>query len=178
MLNGRMVVAAALALALILGLGAVGSAQSRVAVMDLAFVIDESRAGKEGNMILQAAVAERQAQVSAMEDRLLELETSLADNTLTDAERAERLASLEAAALEYSETVARFQSELEQLVQSLRGQIVSDVSVVVQMIAQEREIDLILDVNQAYYYREAIDVTLDVIQRYDELFDAARDAGE
>ena len=94
-------------MALVLALGAVGSAQSRIGVIDLAYVLDESKAGQEGNAILQAALAERREQVQAMDQRLQELEASLTDATLSDEERDRRLAELEAAAAEYSETVAR-----------------------------------------------------------------------
>ncbi|MFS8581728.1 MAG: OmpH family outer membrane protein [Limnochordales bacterium] len=172
----RIVVATLFGLALVLALGAVGSAQSRIGVIDLAYVLDESKAGQEGNAILQAALAERREQVQAMEQRLQELEASLTDATLSDEERDRRLAELEAAAAEYNETVARFEAELDFLLQTLRDQILSDIGVILQMIAEERGLDIVIDASQAHYYRDAVDLTLAVIQRYDELYEAAQDA--
>lgn len=159
---------------LALAIGAVASAQSRVAVIDLALIIDESQAGQQGNEILQSAIAERQEQVNEMEAELLAMETALADAGLSDDARAELLFELEAAAAVYSETVARLEAEIDQILQSLRSQIISDIGIVVQMIAEEHEFDLVIDAAQAYFYRSVIDLTPEVLQRYDELFEAAR----
>lgn len=176
MLRRRIVVGTIVVFMLIMAIGAMGSAQSRIGVIDLAVVIDESKAGKEGNTILQDALAERQAQVREMEDELLAMEEALSADTLTDDERAERLAELEQAETEYSETVARFEAEIDQLLQTLRRQIISDIGVVVQLVAEERGFDLVIDADQAYYYRRVADLTFEVIREYDDLFDAARSA--
>lgn len=170
----RIAVTAVFALMLALAIGAVASAQSRIAVIDMAFIMDESQAGQQGNAILQSAISERQEQVNAMEEELLTMETALADASMSDAARAELLTELEAAAMVYSETVARLEAEIEQIIQSLRSQIISDVRIVVQMVAEESEFDLVIDASQAYYFRSVVDLTMDVLQRYDELFEASR----
>lgn len=178
MLNKRVLVVAVFALVLTLAIGAMASAQSRVAVIDLAFIIDESQAGQQGNAILQEAIAERQQQVSEMEEQLIAMETALADPALSDAERTRMLGELEAAAGEFSQTVARLEAELEELLQVLRSQIVQDIRIVVEMVAAERDIDLVIDANQAYFFRSTVDLTSDVLALYDELFEASRAADE
>ncbi len=177
-LNKRVLVVAVFALVLTLAIGAMASAQSRVAVIDLAFIIDESQAGQQGNAILQEAIAERQQQVSEMEEQLIAMETALADPSLSDAERTRMLGELEAAAGEFSQTVARLEAELEELLQVLRSQIVQDIRIVVEMVAAERDIDLVIDANQAYFFRSTVDLTSDVLALYDELFEASRAADE
>lgn len=176
-MNSRRIVAAAvMVLMSILAISAIGSAQAKIGLIDLAVIIDESKAGQQGTAILQAVVAERQQVVSEMEAELIALEEALSDSTLTDAERAEKLAALEEAAAQFSQTVELFEAEIEQLIQSLRSQVISDILFVVQLVAEQSEFDLIIDVDDAYYYRSAIDLTNEVIREYDDLWEAARAA--
>lgn len=171
-MKNRIVVVVVLAAAL--ALGGVAAAQSRIAVINLAFIIDESKAGQQGNAILQEAFAERQQQVNELEAELQEMEAALADSSLSDAERADLLARLEEAAARFEETVAQLEAELEQLVEALRGQILSDLRVVVQMVAEENGVDIVIDANQAYFFSSSVDLTMAVLQRYDELYEQAR----
>lgn len=177
-MKNRIVAVAVMALLSVLAVGAVGSAQAKIGLIDLAVIMDESKAGQQGNAILQAAVAERQQVVSDMEAELIALEEALSDVALTDAERVEILAALEEAAAEFSQTVQLFEAEIDQIVQALRSQIIADVRFVVQLVAEQGGFDLVMDVEDAYYYRSAIDLTHEVIREYDELWDAARASEE
>gem|GEM_PF-4186085 len=177
-LKNRAVVVVVLAAALVLAIGAVASAQTRIAVIDLAFIIDASKAGQQGNAILQQAYAERQQQVAELEAELAAMEEKLANQALSPEERQALLAQLEEAAARFEETVARLEGELQQLLEALRSQILSDLRIVVQMVAEQNNVDLIIDANQAYFFRETVDLTMAVLQLYDQLFDEARASGQ
>lgn len=175
-MRNRVVVVVVLAAALALAAGAAVSAQSRIAVIDLAFIIDASKAGQEGNAILQQAFSERQQRVSEMEAELIAMEQELTDPALSADQRAALLAQLESAAEQFQQTVALLEAELQQLLEALRGQILSDLGIVVQMVAEQNDVDIVIDASQAYFFRETVDLTMAVLQLYDQLFDEARTA--
>lgn len=166
-----------LTVAIIVLAGAVvASAQSRVGVVDLAIVIDESKAGQEANTALNAFIAERQAAADDLAARWQELADALeeGDESLSEEEREALQAEMEAAEAEYIAAVEQFEAEIAAAVDELRQYILNDIGIVLQRVAEARGFDLIVDASSAYYYRRVVDLTFEVIREYDELWEAAQ----
>lgn len=158
---------------------AVVSAQSRVGVVDLAIIIDESRAGKEANAVLDAFIAERQQEADELAARWQELADALEadDGSLSDEERGALQAEVEAAAVEYAAAVEQFELEIAMAIEALREQILSDIGIVLQRVGDARGFDMIVDSSSVYYYRRVVDLTFEVIREYDDLWELAQRQG-
>lgn len=163
-------------LVLVTAAGGVGSAAGRVGVIDLALIMDESKAGREANAVLAAFIEERRTAVLELETHVDQLRAALEDDeqALTDDERAELEAELEEATDEYVAAVNQYDEELDAALQELRNHILSEIGIVLQMVGDAGGFDLIVDAASAYYYRRVVDLTFEVIREYDDLWDIAQ----
>lgn len=172
----RHAVIGAVVLLLMLALSAVASAADRVGVIDLALIIDESKAGRQANTLLNAFIEERRQELLPLETQLQELVEALENGaeSMSDEERAALEAEVDALAEEYVSLLDQFEADVDAAVQSLRQQILADIGVVLQMVGDSRGFDLIIDTSTAYYYRRVVDLTFEVIREYDDLWEAAQ----
>lgn len=154
----------------------VGFAADRIGVIDLALIMDESKAGKEANEVLAEFIQERQQALQPLETRLTELNDIVenGDSELADDERVAKEEELGAVVQEYTATVNAFESEIQSVLQSLRNHIMSEIGVVLQIVGDESGFDVIVDTSSVYYYRRVVDLTSEVIRKYDTLWDEAR----
>lgn len=155
---------------------AAGSAAGRVGVVDLAVVIDESKAGKEANAALNAFIAERQLAADELEARWQQLADDLeaAESSLGDEEPEALRAELDAAAAAYVAAVDEFEAEIDGALQALRDHILSEIGIVLQRVGDARGFDMIVDSSSVFYYRRVVDLTFEVIREYDDLWEEAR----
>lgn len=177
----RQAVVVGVVLALTFIFSAVASAADRVGVIDLALVMEESKAGREANAVLNQFIVERQQALAPYEEELEELLARLEDEdeSLADDEREALVAQFEQLVQEYAAMVEQFEFEVEAAAQTLREQLLADIGAVLQMVGDTRGFDLIMDSSNAYYYRRVIDLTFEVIREYDDLWEQAqRQAGQ
>lgn len=172
----RFAFVAAAVLLLTLSLSAAGLASGKVGVIDLAVIMDESKAGKQANAVLATFIEERQQAVLPMEAQLEQLAEAIENGgeSMSDDERGAKQAEFDALAQEYLVAVDQFEAEIEDALLSLREQILADIGVVLQMVGDSRGFDLIMDASTAYYYRRTIDLTFEVIREYDDLWEVAQ----
>jgi len=157
--------------------GAVGaSAQSsnlRIAVLDLDVVMTESLAAKQANANLAAFVQERQNEINEINARVDALQNELASDNLSNADRTAKQQELNALIDELQRRVVQAQEEINARQQQLRNAVLNDIGQVLRIIGQERDYSLILDSSAVFYYKLVVDITWEVVRRYDELFEAA-----
>lgn len=171
----RTAVVVAAVLLLTFALSSVGMAAGRVGVVDLALIMDESKAGKQANALLNAFIKERQDALLPLEEELQQLGEALENGESTsEEERAALQEEYDALISEYVATAGRFDEEIEAALQSLREQLLADIGVVIQMVGDSRGFDLIIDVSSAYYYRRTVELTFEVIREYDDLWEEAQ----
>lgn len=165
-----------LIVAVVMVAAGVVSAAGRVGVVDLAVIIDESKAGKEANAILNAFIAELQQEADELEARWQELADALEsdEGSLTEEERETLQADMEAAAAQYVASVEQFEVEIDGALQTLREHILSEIGIVLQRVGDDRGFDMIIDSSAAFYYRRVVDLTFEVIREYDDLWEVAQ----
>lgn len=176
----RFVLAALCALMLIVAAVGVGSAAGKIGVVNIAIIMDESVAGQEAHALLSSFVAERQQVVHEKEAELDELVLALDDDAagLSAERRAALQAQFDEANAELTQLVNHFEAEIEAVIEDFRGQILSDIQVVLQLFGAETEYDVILDMSSVAFASDAVDVTRDVIKKYDELLAESRGSSD
>ena len=150
------------------------SAQSlKVAVMDLQVVMSESVAGKQANADLAQFARERQAQIDEINARVDALQTELAATNLSESDRSAKQEELNSLIDELQQRVVQAQNEINARQQLLRNRVLNDIGQVLNIIGQERDYSLIIDSSSVFYYKLVVDITWEVVRRYDELYEAA-----
>lgn len=176
----RFVLAALCSLMFIVAAVGVGSAAGKIGVVDIAVIMDESVAGQEAHALLGSFVAERQQVVHEKEAELDELVLALDDDAagLSVERRTALQAQFDEANAELTQLVNQFEAEIEAVIEDFRGQILSDIQIVLQLFGVESEYDVILDMSSIAFASDAVDVTRDVIKKYDELLAESRTSAE
>lgn len=145
--------------------------QFKIAVIDPNRIVEESPQYEEARQTLSTEVAEREADLLDQQEAIDRLENKLErDGALMREEEAKRLQNdirarkrrLRYAKAELQEDFALRQSEL-------RTKLVKQVEEVVQQIAKEQNIDLIVS-EGVVYFSERIDISADVVERLTEEF--------
>ncbi|WP_295541526.1 OmpH family outer membrane protein [uncultured Thiohalocapsa sp.] len=145
--------------------------QLKIAVIDPNRIVEESPQYEEARQTLSTEVAEREADLLDQQESIDRLESKLErDGALMREEEAKRLQNdirtrkrrLRYAKAELQEDFALRQSEL-------RTKLVKQVEEVVQQIAKEQNIDLIVS-EGVVYFSERIDISADVVERLTEEF--------
>lgn len=172
----RFIVALCWALVLPLFVVNVGAAAGKIGVLDVNIVIEQSVAGKEAQAILESFVAERQQLVREKEAERDELELALTDDGAgrSSEETAALQQRVENVTAELTQLVREFEHEIEAAVNDLRDQLLADIVIVTQLFGEENGYDLILDAAQVAFARDAIDVTEQIVRKYDELLAQSR----
>lgn len=157
----------------------VGLAAAKVGVLNADAVMERSVAGQEAQAILADVVAERQQILQEKEDELNELAASAQDGTERSPEEAAALAdSMDSLRAELTALVRQFENEIDEIVDELQGQILSSVQYIAALLAEELGYDLILDGSHVAFASESIDITDELVRRYDAMLAERRAAEE
>ena len=144
------------------------AAEAKVAVMDLNMVITESEAGKAASAQLEALIRERQAAVDEKAEAIRELQEEVAEAALTN-KRTSGQRELDQLIPEYETLVAQSEAEIQAKADEMRSQILVEIGEVLRVIGEQENYSLIVDTSIVHYYTQAIDITWEVIRRYNEL---------
>lgn len=137
----------------------VAAAAPKVAVMDLNMVITESEAGKAASAQLEAFIQERQAAVDGKAEAIRKLQEEETSGQL----------ELEQLVSEYETLVAQSEAEIQAKAEEMRSQILVEIGEVLLVLGEQEDYSLIMDTSIVHYYTQAIDITWEVIRKYNEL---------
>ncbi|MCF7985758.1 MAG: OmpH family outer membrane protein [Thiohalocapsa sp.] len=170
MLKLRLLLSLTLAMTTVSGVCA--GAEYRIAVIDPNRVVEESPQYEEARNVLSAEVRERESELLEQQEAVDELSDKLErDGALMSEQEMNRLQNdirarkrrLRYAKAELQEDFALRQTEL-------RTKLVKQVEEVVQQIAREKEIDLILS-EGLVYFSQRVDISGEVIDRLKDEFE-------
>jgi outer membrane protein len=163
----RKILAVAAMAALFIGAAAVAPsyAQGKIGVIDSQQVLEKSTEGKKVIARLQEADKKNQNAVAALDDQIRTIQTKL--NT-------QRLTLTEEAALQLQADLERKNTEdaystMQELTTRLFARIQQELMPIVEGVGKEKGYDIIFDLQKsgAVYRNSAIEITEDVIKRYD-----------
>lgn len=153
---------------LVLAAVPVVAAEAKVAVMDLNVVITESEAGKAASAQLEALIQERQAAVDGKAEAIRKLQEEVEETALTS-KRTSGQRELEQLVSEYEALVAQSEAEIQAKAEEMRSRILSEIGDVLRALGEQENYSLIMDTSIVHYYAQAVDITWEVIRKYNEL---------
>ncbi|MGC3997427.1 MAG: OmpH family outer membrane protein [Anaeromyxobacter sp.] len=151
------------------------AAQTKIGVVDVNKVLNESEQGKAAQASFRKEVEDRQKQIAVIES---DLEKEKADlekqaSILTESAMRDRQGTLQKKFESYQQQAAKLSQELNDIRGKLLAPIGDRVKGVIREVAQAESLDLVIDVTAGVaYYNDAMDVTSQVLRRYNAKFPA------
>jgi len=163
----------AVALALVLSAFSLVQAQSKVGVVNSQDVLEKSVEGKRVIAQLQDQDKKNQDQLAKLDEEIRKLETRLNTQRITLTEEAalqlnSDLTKKRTERTRLSEDMAR---DMQELQYRLYSRLQNELIPIIEQIGKERGLDLIFDLARsgAVYFNPTIDITEEVIKRYDAI---------
>ncbi len=160
---------------LVLFLGALAGssfAQMKIAIVNSNDVLEKSAEGKRTLARLQDADKQNQAKISKLDDDIRQLQTKLNTQriTMTDEAVLANQADLERKQTQRKRDAEDAYAQMQELSTRLFKKLQDELIPIVEQIGKERGLDIIFDRDRsgAVYYSPAIDLTAEVIKRYDQ----------
>ena len=171
----RMGLRAAIAGFALLTITQIASAQSaplKIAVINLQQAVLGSAEIKKASTEMETRFKPRTDQLQQLQKELADIQQKLQSNTskLTPQQEAD----LNAQGQRKQRDAQRIQQDLEEDVGRERNDILSKstqkMSAVVKKLAEEKSLDLVVDVSMSVYFKPALDITSDAIAAYDKAY--------
>jgi outer membrane protein len=154
--------------------GAVASAQTKVAVISLQKAVLESAEIKAASAAMEARYKPRVTQIETLDREIAAISQNLQANSgkLTPQAEADMTAQLQ----RKQRDVQRFRDDLQGDVDAERntilGKATQKMQEVVKKYAEEKGIDVVVDMPYTVYFKAALDITSDAIAAYNKAYPA------
>jgi len=166
----KVIVVTALAV-LFLGAAAASYAQSKIGVIDSQQVLEKSAEGKKVLARLQEADKKNQTTVANLDETIRQLQTKLNTQRLTLTEEAalQLQSELDRKTTERKRVAEDAYASMNELTTRLFKRVQDELMPIVEAVGKEKGYDIIFDLQKsgAVYRNAAIEITEDVIKRYD-----------
>jgi len=146
-------------------------AQAKIGVLNSQDVLEKSGEGKKVIARLQEKDKQNQATVAKLDDEIRTIQTKLNTQRITLTEDAvmQLTADLEKKNIDRKRMAEDAYSGMQELTQRLFKRVQDELIPIVETLGKERGLDIIFDLAKsgAVYWNPAIDITVEVIKRYD-----------
>ena len=146
-------------------------AQAKIGVLNSQDVLEKSGEGKKVIARLQEKDKQNQATVAKLDDEIRTIQTKLNTQRITLTEDAvmQLTADLEKKNTDRKRMAEDAYSGMQELTQRLFKRVQDELIPIVETLGKERGLEIIFDLAKsgAVYWNPAIDITVEVIKRYD-----------
>ena len=163
-----------LACSALLSIAPVLSAQVKVGVINLQRAVLEAAEIKKASAAMEARYKPRQAEAQQIEQKLAAIQQNLQVNAGKLTPQAE--SDMQTQGQRLQKALQRIQEDLQGDVERDRNEILGKASQkmgdVVKKIAEEKGLDMVVDVSNTIYFKPALEITSDAIAAYDKAYPA------
>lgn len=146
---------------------------TRIGVVDTAYILENAEAAKGLRETIQGRQAEFQEQITQEEQAIQEKQQELRQqqDLLNEDALQQRQQQLQQRMQRFRRQVQQMRQQLGQWRQQGRAKVQRKVGEIVQDLADERDLALVVDRTQAVYVTDRYDLTQDVLEIFDEEVD-------
>ena len=149
-----------------------GAAQTKVAVINLQRAVLESAEIKKASADMEARYKPRQAAMEKVQKELQELQQQLQSNAGKLTPQAE--ADITAQGQRKQRELQRLSDDLQADVDRERNEILAKstqkMQDVIKKLAEEKALDMVVDVSNTLYFKPALELTNDALAAYDKAY--------
>ena len=153
---------------LCLALAGLASAQTKIGVINIQDALLKSDEIKKASADLETKYKTRQAELQKLQTDLQSIEQQLSGGKLNQSGAAD----LQAQGQRKQRDLQRLSQDLQQDVEGDRNEILSKAGAkmrtVVEKVAAEKGLDMVVDVSQTVYFKPALDITNDALAAYNK----------
>jgi outer membrane protein len=158
---------------LILPVGLYAQSSGKVAILNLASAMEKSMEGKQAIADFQAKLTSKQNEMQKKSNEIEEMQKQLQTQgqTLSDDARATLARKIEIGNTDLTRAREDAQKEFGTMQQEIYGRLGSKMMPIIEQYAKENNISMILDPviqsSQVIYFDPSIEITDDIVKRYD-----------
>jgi outer membrane protein len=170
-ISGIRLLAASCAL---LATAAAGSAQTKIAIINLQSAVLESAEIKKASAELEAKYKPKQQAIEKLQKEIQALQQNLQSNAgkLTQQAEADLTAQGQRKQRELTRLTEDLQADVERERNEILGRSSQRMQEVVKKLAEEKGFDVVVDVSNTVYFKAALEITTESITAYDKAYPA------
>ena len=158
----------------LLAAASAGSAQTKIAIINLQRAVLESAEIKKAQTELEAKYRPRQQAIEKLQKDIQALQQNLQSNAgkLTPQAEADITAQGQRKQREVTRLTEDLQADVERERNDILGRSSQRMQEVVKKLAEEKGIDIVTDINNTVYFKPALEITTESIAAYDKAYPA------
>jgi outer membrane protein len=160
----------ALIAAATLALATAGFAQSKVAIINLQRAVLEAAAIKKASADMEAKYKPRDEEIKKLQAEIQELEKNLQSGKLTPVAAQDAQATGQRKQRELQRKTQDLQDDVQRERDEILGKSSQQMQSVVQKLAEEKGIDVVIDISNTVYFKPALEITTESIAAYDKAY--------
>jgi outer membrane protein len=159
---------------LLLAAASAGSAQSKIAIINLQRAVLESAEIKKASAELEAKYKPRQDSIQKLQRDIQALQQNLQSSAgkLTPQAEADLTAQGQRKQRELTRQTEDLQADVERERNDILGRSSQRMQEIVKKLAEEKGFDVVMDVSTTVYFKPALEITTEAITAYDKAYPA------
>jgi len=156
----------------LLAAASAGSAQTKIAIINLQRAVLESAEIKKASAELEAKYRPRQQAIEKLQKDMQALQQNLQSNAgkLTPQAEADITAQGQRKQRELTRLTEDLQADVERERNDILGRSSQRMQEVVKKLAEEKGIDIVTDISNTVYFKPALEITTESIAAYDKAY--------
>jgi outer membrane protein len=160
----------ALIVAAMLAVATAGFAQSKVAIINLQRAVLEAAAIKKASADMEAKYKPRDEEIKKLQAEITEIEKNLQSGKLTPVAAQDAQASGQRKQRELQRKTQDLQEEVQRERDEILSRSSQQMQEIVQKLAEEKGIDVVIDISNTVYFKPALEITTESIAAYDKAY--------
>jgi len=153
-------------------LATVASAQLKIGVVNVQKAMIDSDELKKTSAEVEAKYKPKQDELLKLQQDLQSIQTQLQSNKLTPQAQADLQLQGQRKQRDAQRLSDDLQQEFDRDRQDILGKSAQKMTDVVKKVAEEKGLDMVIDVSQALYFKPAMDITADALAAYNKAYPA------
>jgi outer membrane protein len=153
-------------------LATVASAQLKIAVVNVQKAMLDSDELKKVSAEVEAKYKPRQEELQKLQSDLQSIQTQLQNTKLTQQAQADLQLQGQRKQRDAQRLSDDLQAEFDRDRQDVLGKAAQKMTEVVKKLAEEKGLDVVVDVSQTLYFKPALDVTAEALAAYNKAYPA------
>ena len=167
-LSARLVALAAALLAA----ASVGSAQTKVGIINLQRAVLESAEIKKASAEMENKYKPRQAEIEELQKEIAGIQQSLQSGKLNALGEQDANAQGQRKQRELTRITEDLQADVDRERNEILGKSSQRMQDVVKKLATEKGLDIVIDISNAVYFKDSLEITTEAITAYDKAYPA------
>jgi len=150
----------------------IGSAQVKVAIIDVQRAVFESAEIKKASAAMEAKYKPRQAEIDKITKDIQALQQQIQSGKLSALGEQDANAQGQKKQRELTRLTEDLQADVDRERNETLSKASERMKEVVKKMAEEKGVDVVIDVTNAFYFKPALEITTEAIAAYDKAYPA------